>query len=124
MIGFVLMQAGILSARNASIARERDALNATKLEVLQKSEEAARIKSEFLANMSHELRTPLNALCNIPRALIANYTTTSVWECPACNTQFEDDGGLAEDMDAPNLPRMQTGQVIRRTLKTYDRGPG
>ena len=71
MIGFVLMQAGILSARNASIARERDALNATKLEVLQKSEEAARIKSEFLANMSHELRTPLNALCNIPRA---NYT--------------------------------------------------
>ena len=47
MIGFVLMQAGILSARNASIARERDALNATKLEVLQKSEEAARIKSEF-----------------------------------------------------------------------------
>ena len=72
MIGFVLMQAGILSARNAAIARERVALNATKLEVLRKSEEAARIKSEFLANMSHELRTPLNALCNIPRALISN----------------------------------------------------
>ena len=119
MIGFVLMQAGILSARNASIARERDALNATKLEVLQKSEEAARIKSEFLANMSHELRTPLNALCNIPRALIANYTTTPVWECPACKSQFEDDGGLAEDMAAPSCPECGQAQVTRRNVKTY-----
>ena len=119
MIGFVLMQAGILSARNASIARERDALNATKLEVLQKSEEAARIKSEFLANMSHELRTPLNALCNIPRALIANYTSTPVWECPACGSQFEDDGSLDEDTDAPTCPECGGAQVIRRTLKSY-----
>ena len=90
-IGFVLTQAGILAARNAAIAAERDALNATKLEVLRKSEEAARVKSEFLANMSHELRTPLNALCNIPKALMANFAELMVWECPECEGYFEDD---------------------------------
>ena len=104
MIGFVLMQAGILSARNAAIARGARCLNATKLEVLRKSEEAARIKSEFLANMSHELRTPLNALCNIPRALISNYNAHSVWECPAC-TSPEDDGSGHVETEAA-LPRV------------------
>ena len=61
------------------------------MEALRKSEEAARVKSEFLANMSHELRTPLNALCNIPRALITNFSEQLVWECSECQSYFEDD---------------------------------
>ena len=117
------MQAGILSARNASIARERDALNATKLEVLQKSEEAARIKSEFLANMSHELRTPLNALCNIPRALIANYTAHPCGNAPLAGSQFEDDGSLDEDTDAPTCPECGGAHLNRRTMKNLRRRP-
>jgi signal transduction histidine kinase len=121
MIGFVLMQAGILSARNAAIARERDALNATKLEVLQKSEEAARIKSEFLANMSHELRTPLNALCNIPRVLIGNFQEVSVWECPQCRSHYEDDGSIASDEDAPDCPDC-TGFKVQRTIQRSYQG--
>ena len=61
------------------------------MEALRKSEEAARVKSEFLANMSHELRTPLNALCNIPRALITNFSEQLVWECSECQSYFEDE---------------------------------
>ena len=90
-IGLILMQAVILAARNAVIARERDALNLVTIDALKKSEEAARVKSEFLANMSHELRTPLNALCNIPRALMPKFVEHLCWECHSCHSYFEDD---------------------------------
>ena len=69
---------------------EAESRNA-QMEALRKSEEAARVKSEFLANMSHELRTPLNAFCNIPRALITNFSEQLVWECSECQSYFEDD---------------------------------
>ena len=36
-------------------------------------------------------RTPLNALCNIPRALITNFSEQLVWECPECQSYFEDE---------------------------------
>ena len=103
-IGFVLMQAGILAARNAAIARERDVLNEVKMDALRKSEEAARVKSEFLANMSHELRTPLNALCNIPKALIGNFKEEFFWECPSCHAYFGDDEEPSEQPSAELCP--------------------
>ena len=84
------LAARIRSIKKAKEKAEAESLNA-QMEALRKSEEAARVKSEFLANMSHELRTPLNALCNIPRALITNFSEQLVWECPECQSYFEDE---------------------------------
>lgn len=123
MMGFVLMQAGILSARNAAIARERDALNATKLEVLRKSEEAARVKSEFLANMSHELRTPLNALCNIPKALLTQFAHQPTWHCQACGEDFADDGSISDSQETMACPECETGTVTRSSILTFGGDP-
>ena len=91
----VLLLSFSLAARIRTIKKAKEAAEAAsisaQMEALKKSEEAARVKSEFLANMSHELRTPLNALCNIPRALMTNFSEQLVWECGKCQSYFEDD---------------------------------
>ena len=91
----VLLLSFSLAARIRTIKKAKEEAEAAsitaQIDALRKSEEAARVKSEFLANMSHELRTPLNALCNIPRALMTNFSEQLVWECHSCQSYFEDE---------------------------------
>ncbi len=110
----VLLLSFSLAARIREIKKEKERAEAASIEAqmaaLRKSEEAARVKSEFLANMSHELRTPLNALCNIPRALMTNFSEQHVWECPDCHSYFEDDAisrNRLERQPCPECPNSQ-----------------
>jgi signal transduction histidine kinase len=60
-----LIFAGIIVALFATLARRRDQLARSQLELVTTNAEletANRYKSEFLSSMSHELRTPMNAI--------------------------------------------------------------
>jgi len=56
---------------------------------LDNAQHESRSRDEFLATVSHELNTPLNAILTVPRSLVADYKTMTVWHCPKCNAIFE-----------------------------------
>lgn len=111
----VLLLSFSLAARIRAMKEEKkrvqkEALR-TQLEALRRAEESNRVKSEFLANISHELRTPLNALCNIPGALLADYSELALWNCADCGALYEGEQASSTQMTV-SCPDCESGAMV------------